>query len=46
MRARRDYQTFVRESAMNGHYLQKPGSKFGGKHGNLPLDLWDSTPDP
>lgn len=46
VRMRHDYQNYIRECAEKGHYTSKPGSMFSDKHANLPLDLWDSTPDP
>lgn len=40
------FQLIIRAQAADGIYLRKPCSRFSGKEANLPLDLWDSTPDP
>jgi hypothetical protein len=30
----------------HGGHVTRAGSRFSGKEGYLPLDVWDSTPDP
>ena len=43
----RSRQEMRRRRAMLGdRIMRKPQSKFSDKEDYLPLDLWDSTPDP
>lgn len=43
---RRAVAGYARTQREIGHFPQRSFSKFGDLEGYLPLDLWDSTPDP
>jgi hypothetical protein len=45
-RMREYYAGLTRFAAESGVYQRKPRSRFADREMNLPLDLWDETPDP